>query len=126
MISSVDANDSCLFPFLNSSPGIKEGVQLLDYLASYQNHAALARKRQIQALQECLPPFIEGIGSAEMDSQTIRTPQTETNNVSAKPISHPVTRSSNWTGGCSTIRGYYADVHQRHSRGGIRSSDIAC
>ncbi|KAJ5728754.1 uncharacterized protein N7483_003262 [Penicillium malachiteum] len=91
IISSADANDSCRFPFLNASPGIKEGFQLLDYLASYQNHAARARKRQIQTLQECMPSFMQGLGSAEMENQAVRTPQTISSNAGHEDITRSYT-----------------------------------
>ncbi|KAJ5703215.1 hypothetical protein N7488_010763 [Penicillium malachiteum] len=80
IISSADVNDSSRFPFLNSTPGINEGFQLLDYLSSYQNHAARARKRQIETLQECLPSFMQGMGATEMENQIARTPQTISSN----------------------------------------------
>ncbi|KAJ5100172.1 hypothetical protein N7456_006224 [Penicillium angulare] len=89
IISSANTSDAYQFPFLNSSPGLKEGLQLLDYLASYQNHAARVRKTQIQKLQECLPSFIRGFDSVDIENRAA-TPHTSLNNASVPQYENTV------------------------------------
>lgn len=84
IINSADTSDPCQFPFLNPSPGIKEGIQLLEYLASYQNHAAKARKDQIQNLRECLPSLIQDIRPTEAEGETPKSPHGGSINVSVE------------------------------------------
>ncbi|CAI7575487.1 unnamed protein product [Penicillium manginii] len=81
IISSPDPGDSSNFPFLTSSPGIREGLQLLDYLAGRQNHAAGARRDQLQSLHERLPSFMQGICVSGVDTENPSASQAASNNM---------------------------------------------
>lgn len=60
--------------FLNPTPGISESLELLNFLAGYNNQAARSRRDQIQRLYDHIPALVEssqeGIETGNGNAQT--------------------------------------------------------
>lgn len=58
-------NEGQQIPLLRPSPGISDAIQLLDYLGSFNNNAAIQRRDQIQKLYDRIPSLMSQSHSSE-------------------------------------------------------------
>jgi proline utilization trans-activator len=58
-------NEDQQIPLLRPGPGISEAIQLLDYLGSFNNQAAIQRRDQIQKLYDRIPSLMSQSRSSE-------------------------------------------------------------
>ncbi|CAI7632205.1 unnamed protein product [Penicillium manginii] len=58
-------NEHQQIPLSRPSPGISEAIQLLDYLGSFNNQAAIQRRDQIQKLYDRIPSLMSQSRSSE-------------------------------------------------------------
>jgi proline utilization trans-activator len=113
IIESTNNNRGQHLAFLKPTPGISEALELLNFLAGYNNQAARARRDQIQRLHDHIPALVEtlhaGVGTGNGNAQSpfgsstsplITTPHS----TGAHPLSY--INTSNFESGGDILEGY--------------------
>ena len=75
MIDAASAGHSASSVCLRPSPGVHEAMDLLRYLASFQNRAAEARLQQMLRLSTRIPSLVDAVSLREEISTFDRLPQ---------------------------------------------------